>query len=1170
MRGRLPCHLFLALLGLSAWCPAGAKTVVINEILASNAQGATDPQTEHDDWIEIYNTTNRPIDVAEMYLTDDPATPTRWQIPAGKSSLTTIPAGGAVVIWADKETADVGLHASFALDSDGDQVLLFAKDGRTLVDSVTFSRQDADVSYGRYPDGGSEWRLFGKPTPASRNLNPYLGVVADLAFSSDRGFYDEPFSVTITTETADAVVFYTLDGSSPLDSRGTAYLYVEPIPVTTTTCLRAAAVKDGFKPSHILTCTYLFARDVAGQPRNPPGFPTSWAGSTSDYEMDPDITRSATYGPLVEDALLSIPTLSVVMTVADLFGSNGIYANPSNRGAAWERPTSVELIHPDGHPGLQIDCGIQIQGGWFRPLGNTPKKSLRLSFKGLYGASKLRYPLFGDDAVCEFETVTLRAGANDGYAWDEARYTEQYVRDQFGRDLQRATGNLGSHGTFVHVYLNGLYWGLYNVVERPDAAFSASYLGGEKEDWDALHNGGSTETLQGDLNAWNQMIAQSRLAADSNDAFQTLQGRDPNGTPNPAHPSLLDVTNYIDYLIINVWGGNWDWPWKNWYAARDRTSQSTGFKFYCWDFENTMGNNMGRSPLSKNALQNDFSSAGEVHQSLKRNAEYRMLFADRVHRFLFNGGVLAPESLIPRYATLAAGVEGAIVTESARWGDQHFHPPLTLEDWYDRDSNYNDGRAGRDWVLKYYLPRRTAVVLQQFKDAGLYPKVEAPVFKIDGSAQHGGQTPSNAGLSMTAPAGKIYYTLDGPDPRMSVAAASPDTGLVVLAAQDAAKQVLVPAGPVNDAWRGATFDDSGWTAVAGSPGGVGYDRNPSGGGDYASWISLNVESQMYGAGKGPSCYIRIPFAAQPTDLAGLGSLSLKMLYDDGFVAYLNGTEATRSTFAGTPAWDSRASGSRAAGTTLTTFDLSTVMGRLQAGENILAIHGANSSSNSDDFLMLAELTASKTPASSPLQISPSAVEYKGPVSLARSVHVKSRVLSGATWSALNEATFAVGPVAEDLRISEIMYHPSETGNPQDPNTEFIELRNIGSQAINLSLVRFTKGIDFTFGDMEVQPGKVVLVVKDAAVFAARYGQGLPVAGTYAGSLDNGGERLWLEDAAGKVIHDFKYSDSWYDTTDGGGFSLAVRDAAAIGTDPEALANKDLWRASPELGGTPGQ
>jgi hypothetical protein len=145
-----------------------------------------------------------------------------------------------------------------------------------------------------------------------------------------------------------------------------------------------------------------------------------------------------------------------------------------------------------------------------------------------------------------------------------------------------------------------------------------------------------------------------------------------------------------------------------------------------------------------------------------------------------------------------------------------------------------------------------------------------------------------------------------------------------------------------------------------------------------------------------------------------------------------------------------------------------------------------------------------------------------------------------------------------------MYHPADTGSIDDPNTEFIELTNIGSETVNLNLVQFTDGVTFTFPAYDLDPGARVLVVKDTRAFTARYGAGLPVAGQYGGSLSNGGERVELVDAVGRTILDFTYDDGWHRTTDGQGHSLEVKDAAA--TD---LNDKDAWQASPEAGGTPG-
>jgi hypothetical protein len=158
-------------------------------------------------------------------------------------------------------------------------------------------------------------------------------------------------------------------------------------------------------------------------------------------------------------------------------------------------------------------------------------------------------------------------------------------------------------------------------------------------------------------------------------------------------------------------------------------------------------------------------------------------------------------------------------------------------------------------------------------------------------------------------------------------------------------------------------------------------------------------------------------------------------------------------------------------------------------------------------------------------------------------------------------------VAESLRISEIMYHPAETGNPDDPNAEYIELTNIGAETINLNFVSFTDGIEFTFRSFKLSPADCCLVVRDTVVFERRYGPNLPVAGQYSGALSNGGERIVLQDAGGRTIHDFEFSDDWYDATDGGGFSLTLREPATV--DPNALGNAGAWRLSTSPGGSPG-
>ncbi len=1136
--------------------------VVINEFAASNSNSVPDPQDQYDDWIELYNYGNNNIDISGMYLTDDLNEPRKWQFP----ELTIIPAQDFLLIWADNDTGDSGLHSNFELRAEGEEIGLFDSDGTTLIDNFIYSQQTTDISFGRYPDGSENWYFLSTPSPGSENQDAFSGLVADTKFSHDRGFYETTINVTITTETPNAVILYTLDGSDPTETRGVRY--ENPIRINTTTCLKAMAFKPGFKSTNIDTQTYIFLDDVIRQPNRPAGFPSSWGGYPADYEMDQDIVNERTYRTLIKDALLSLPAMSITMNTDDLFdNATGIYSNPIEAGIDWERPGSVELIYPDGMEGFQVNCGVRIQGGYFRRNDMSRKHSFRLLFKGIYGPTKLRFPLFGKDAVDSFDTIVLRAGANDGYTWNGAKYTEQYTRDEFARRLQLATGNASAHGIFVHLYINGLYWGLYNPCERPDNAFSSSYYGGERDNWDALHEGGfgdnaGVEATNGDFQAWNLMLEKCRQAANSTAAYQQLQGNNPDGIRNPAYPNLLDVQNYIDYLIVNIWAGNWDWPWKNYWIGRDRSQNSTGFKFYNWDCENIMGNNLDRSPLHKNALNNNFDDAGRPHQSLRTNPEYRLLFADRIHRFFFNSGILSPESLYGSYLDIASEIELAMIAESARWGDMHYEPPLTQEDWYDRDSNYNDGRAGLGWILDYYIPQRSDIVLNQFRNAGLYPDVDAPVFYIDGFHQHGGQINQNSTLTMINSGQTIWYTTDGSDPRLPDWANQTNTDTFpILFSENAPKRVLVPSSPVDETWRGGgDFDDSGW--ISGT-GGVGYDR----GSEYDQYINIDVENLMYGGNT--SCLVRIPFELSADNLTEVTSLILKLRYEDGFVAYLNGLEVARGNIDGEPLWNSASDYQRddSDAVNLEPFDITEYINLLNIGQNILAIHALNLSTGSSDFLISAMLTADENATGKTGIVSTSAVQYTEPINLQISTHIKARTLDGDTWSALNDVVYSVGPIADNLRITEIMYHPADTGNPDDPNTEYIELTNIGDETINLNLARFTNGIDFTFSDYELSPGGFTLVVKDIEAFENKYGQGLPIAGQYDGSLNNAGERIELEDASGRIILDFTFKDGWYDSTDGQGYSLTVIDPTIY--DLNGWSDKANYRPSVNPGGSPG-
>jgi len=275
------------------WFETGIP-LVINEFVASNNSdsGISDPEGDYDDWIEIYNSGDTAIDIGGMYLTDDLDEPTKWQIPEGYPAQTAVGADDYILIWADEDTSDGPLHADFKLSAGGENIGLFA-DGGTMIDGITFGGQVSNVSYGRYPDANDNMRFFATPTPLADNNGTYFGSVEDVEFSHERGFYETGFNNTIATTTNGADIYYTTDGSEPIVNEQpslTSTKYSNAISISSTTCLRAAAIKTGWMPSPIATHTYLYLDQVVTQTQQQAinaGYPDEWSGYPADYEMDP-------------------------------------------------------------------------------------------------------------------------------------------------------------------------------------------------------------------------------------------------------------------------------------------------------------------------------------------------------------------------------------------------------------------------------------------------------------------------------------------------------------------------------------------------------------------------------------------------------------------------------------------------------------------------------------------------------------------------------------------------------------------------------------------------------------------------------------------------------------------------------------------------------------------
>ncbi|MFT5498355.1 MAG: hypothetical protein ACI9TH_003766, partial [Kiritimatiellia bacterium] len=974
-----------------------------------------------------------------------------------------------------------------------------------------------------------EEAFLASPTPGGINSEPqFIDVVKDTKFNPDRGFFTNAFAVTISTATLGAEIRYTLDGSEPTASSG--IVYTGPIPVDKTTTLRAAAFRLGFTPTDVDTHTYIFPAQVVLQPDLPAGWEayTDWGGGiSSDYGMDPDVVNDPLYANEIVDDLLSIPTMAVSMDRDDFIGPNGIYFNPNGAGLAWERAASMEMMYPDGREGFQINCAIRIHGGAGRNR-DFFKHNFRFIFKAPYGPTKLQHDLFGGNATDAFDTLIIRAGFNNSWTRGSAgeERQAQLLRDEFIRRTQLALGRPSPHGSFVHLYIDGLYWGLYNLAERPSAPFCASYFGGPKDEWDALN---SSEPVDGNKTAWTTAIGLANAGVTNAALFDAIS-------------QYVDVPNLIDYCLVNFYGGNGDWDDHNWYSGRRRLP-GEGYKFFSWDGERTLEATTGSNRTGVN--QDDKPS--KIYAALRAYEPFNRTFGDRAHWALFNGGPLSPEACDARYRELAELIEGAIVCESARWGDTKRAIPYTRDaEWAtERDRLYND-----------YFPRRSDVVKGFLRGANLYPGVDAPSF-----SKHGGVVASGQSLLIAANNSTIYYTLDGRDPMMPngsvYANAAPflsSGGQSNLLARGSTWRYLDDGSDQGSAWISTNFVDSAW---ASGPAPLGYGE-PLG-----SVLQTEVGFGPSANPKYTTTYFRTTFVVD--DLDTILSVTCNLQRDDGGVVYLNGVELDRSNMpGGTITYRTPSGGST--GNEADYYPTQIAVDNLVKGTNVVAVSIHQINSSSSDIRMDLEIIAQVDPGDG--------------LALLQSRNVKARVFDGSEWSALNDATFVIDQ-APALVLSEVMYHAAVPEGAElgaglvASDFDFIELFNAGSVDMGLAGVALSGGIDFDFtggGVAVLAPGEYVLVVSDLAAFQLRYSQhaSLPIAGVYTGELNDGGERVRLGSALLGIQYNLDYNDArgWPLSTDGAGHSLVPKLLEPpFGSDP--LDYGGHWRASTFRFGSPG-
>ena len=738
-----------------AGSPASAATtdLEITELLASNSTGLQDEDLDFSDWIEIHNAGVDAVDMAGLSLTDDATNPIKWVLPS-----VVVPADGYLVVFASsKNRVDPAseLHTNFGLGAGGEYLGLYDTDGTTVLSEYSpgFPAQSADRSYGI--DSNGDIRFFSTPTPGVANGVGDLPVAEVVTADVDRGFYDAPFSVTLTTAQAGGEIRFTTDGSEPTATTGT--VYTSPVAVSTTTVLRAATFAPGFLPSATSTYSYVFLGDVINQPATIPGFPngrmrpTGNAGSVPlDMAMDPDVVSA--YSSEILDSMKAIPTLSMTASVDDIFGPGGFYFSDNV-----EHGTSIEVLDAaDPSANDQIDVGVESHSH------DRLKRSLRLNFRADYGSNEWVTnllqdgPLNGDSATDTHRTLILRGGNNRSWARSWNPDATAYTIDELYRESQIAMTGIGSHGTFVHLYLNGAYWGVYNLVERPDDEYQAQYFGGSDNDWFFTNHGGAGSA---DSTRWDYLTG-------------ALTDKDMSVPANYAEmQQYLDVQNFADYVLLSFWMGMTDWPTNNWYVANRNASSPLGAtptQFFAWDGEWSLDRKLGGGPAGADipaAFLNDTGSSVpivKIWHALLDSPDFRTLLADRVALHTAPGGALTDSAAIARWDALNAYVQSAIVGESARWGDSletlGSGGPINYTITRTRDVDWQNEVD----AIRTLLQGNQQRLIGELVAAGLYTDLSAPTFSPNGGNVAAGST---ATITNPNASGSIVYTLDGSDPR---------------------------------------------------------------------------------------------------------------------------------------------------------------------------------------------------------------------------------------------------------------------------------------------------------------------------------------------------------------------------------------------------------------------
>ena len=624
--------------------------IFINEFMSDNTNTIVDQDGEFSDWIELYNFSNTPVNLLNYSLSDESNELSKWKFPE-----IIIPAHSYLIIFAsNKDRSDVNeLHTNFKISSSGEPLFLSDELG-LIVDQIEPIELTENRSYGRSPDGTENLFPLVFSTPSSsNNLNN------ELVFEFDGGFYKDPFYQKITSLTQDTI-YYTVDGSIPTVS------------------------SNIFPDSLMMDYKYTEANIVSNIPTTPDQSLISYkAWEAPNYKIDKaNILRCASYKnglrtseiythTYVVDSVIfekyELPIVSLITDADNLFDYNeGIYVPGENynindpawtgnyfqRGELWERPVHIEYFEKDGTLGFAQNAGIRIHGGKTR---QGAQKSFKLYARDDYGKKYFDYKLMPHRPHDKYKRFLLQTTFG---SWENA-----IVSDVLSHEIAREIGIDYLDYRPVAVFINGEYWGIQIIRDKIDERYVA-YSNNINED--------SVE-IRG---FYNVPFLYLTVFVDENDMSET---------ENYEYvKTKLDIDNFIDYHILQMYLRNFDWPANNIDAWKEK-NENGKWRWLFYDVDAAFGNynaNMFNhmTPTDSSIIWPNSLGSTLLFRKLIENQDFKNQFIDRYAELLNNA--FQKDLLIEKLNKLEKLFEPEMPRHIKRWDYYE-----SISDWRDTLNN---------------------------------------------------------------------------------------------------------------------------------------------------------------------------------------------------------------------------------------------------------------------------------------------------------------------------------------------------------------------------------------------------------------------------------------------------------------------------------------------------